>query len=147
MHLRKSLLAALLAVSLLHISLPVQADDDGGSHHVKHVLLISVDGLHALDLSNYVATHSNSTLAYLSHHGVTYTNAATSQPSEDVYKRQSLYYSILNRPVIAWAYSRSYCGFPWYLGGSTGAPRSKSRIRAVSTSGVQPLANFSLASW
>ena len=83
MHLTKSVLAALLAASLLPLSLPAHADDhDGGRRHVRHVLLISVDGLHALDLSNYVATHSNSTLAYLSHHGVTYTNAATSQPSD-----------------------------------------------------------------
>ena len=42
----------------------------GGSleqeHPVRHVLLISVDGLHALDLSNYVNSHPNSTLAELS---------------------------------------------------------------------------------
>ncbi len=51
-------------------------------HHVKHVLLISVDGLHALDLSNYVAAHPDSTLADLSRHGVTYTNNSTSSPSD-----------------------------------------------------------------
>ena len=49
---------------------------------VKHVLLISVDGLHALDLANYVASHPSSTLAGLSGHGITYTNASTSQPSD-----------------------------------------------------------------
>jgi hypothetical protein len=62
------------------------ADSDDGliksSHQVKHVLLISVDGLHALDLSNYVATHPDSTLADLSRHGVTYTNTSTSSPSD-----------------------------------------------------------------
>lgn len=52
------------------------------AHHVKHVLLISVDGLHALDLSTYVATHPDSTLADLSRHGVTYTNNSTSSPSD-----------------------------------------------------------------
>ena len=51
-------------------------------HPVRHVLLISVDGLHALDLSNYVATHPGSTLAALSQHGVTYSNNATSTPSD-----------------------------------------------------------------
>lgn len=49
---------------------------------VKHVLLISVDGLHAVDLTNYVATHPDSTLAQLSKHGVTYTNNSTSIPSD-----------------------------------------------------------------
>ena len=48
----------------------------------RHVLLISVDGLHALDLSNYVATHGDSTLAALSRHGVTYTNNSSSTPSD-----------------------------------------------------------------
>jgi Type I phosphodiesterase / nucleotide pyrophosphatase len=52
------------------------------NHHVKRVLLISVDGLHALDLANYVNSHPQSTLAELSEHGVTYTNAATSSPSD-----------------------------------------------------------------
>jgi len=48
------------------------------SHEIKHVLLISVDGLHALDLSNFVATHADSTLAELGRHGVTYSNNSTS---------------------------------------------------------------------
>jgi hypothetical protein len=51
-------------------------------HHVKHVLLISVDGLHALDLTNYVATHGDSTLSALSRQGITYTNNSASTPSD-----------------------------------------------------------------
>jgi hypothetical protein len=54
-------------------------------HHegrIKHVLLISVDGLHALDLRRYVATHPTSTLAGLSRHGVTFSNVSTSKPSD-----------------------------------------------------------------
>jgi hypothetical protein len=70
----------------LAAALPAYADsDDGlmGSHHqIKHVLLISVDGLHALDLSNFVASHPDSNLAELSRHGVTYTNNSTSSPSD-----------------------------------------------------------------
>ena len=50
--------------------------------HVKHVLLISVDGFHALDLANYVNSHADSNLAALSRHGVTYTNNSTSSPSD-----------------------------------------------------------------
>ncbi|HXY75391.1 MAG TPA: alkaline phosphatase family protein [Steroidobacteraceae bacterium] len=75
------------AVSLLLLSaLPAaSAWNEGGGisgEEVKHVLLISVDGLHALDLTNYVASHPHSTLAALSKHGVTYTNASTSTPSD-----------------------------------------------------------------
>jgi hypothetical protein len=68
------------------LGLQAHADSDGGllaSHRqIKHVLLVSVDGLHALDLSNYVASHPDSSLAELSRHGVTYTNNATSSPSD-----------------------------------------------------------------
>ena len=71
-------------VALLLLSLPAHAQKKNAltSHQVQHVLLISVDGLHALDLANYVASHQDSTLAFLSNQGITYTNAATSQPSD-----------------------------------------------------------------
>ena len=49
---------------------------------IKHVLLISVDGMHQSDLDWYVANHPNSTLAKLIHSGSEYTNAATSNPSD-----------------------------------------------------------------
>src|SRR5215472_1002856 len=47
-----------------------------------HVLLISVDGLHALDVTRYVHDHPRSALAELSGHGVTYTNARTPANSD-----------------------------------------------------------------
>jgi Type I phosphodiesterase / nucleotide pyrophosphatase len=74
------------AAAMLVAGSAVYADSDDGilgtSHEIKHVLLISVDGLHALDLANFVATHPDSNLAALSRHGVTYTNNATSSPSD-----------------------------------------------------------------
>ncbi|WP_036259495.1 alkaline phosphatase family protein [Methylocapsa aurea] len=48
----------------------------------NRVLLISVDGLHAVDLRNYVASHPNGALAALSNHGLTYAYASTSAPSD-----------------------------------------------------------------
>src|ERR1700693_1000728 len=61
---------------------PQQSDSSKSSVNVQHVLLISVDGLHALDLANYVNSHQDSTLAALSRNGITYTNASTSSPSD-----------------------------------------------------------------
>jgi hypothetical protein len=58
------------------------ADELGKHREIKHVLLISVDGLHALDVANYVASHSNSALAELASHGVTYSNANTPANSD-----------------------------------------------------------------
>jgi len=71
-----------LLLIFLSISATSQAQDSNSRHAVKHVLLISVDGMHALDLTNYVSSHPQSTLAQLSSHGVTFDNAATSQPSD-----------------------------------------------------------------
>jgi predicted AlkP superfamily pyrophosphatase or phosphodiesterase len=63
-------------------SSPARANDElGDGHQIKHVLLISVDGLHALD-ANYVAAHPNSALAELSGHGITYSNARTPANSD-----------------------------------------------------------------
>jgi hypothetical protein len=45
-------------------------------------VLISVDGLHGVDLTRYVAHHPTSTLARLSHHGTTYVNGTTAKPSD-----------------------------------------------------------------
>jgi len=81
-----------LAVGLIGTTIPVpaQANDELTSGKIRHVLLISVDGFHALDLSNYVASHPNSTFAALSKHGFTYTNASASAPSDSFPGLQAL---------------------------------------------------------
>ncbi|MFF1725580.1 alkaline phosphatase family protein [Streptomyces sviceus] len=63
----------------------VQPPAFAASHHqahAKHVLLISVDGLHQSDLAWYVAQHPNSALARLVGGGVEYTHARTTTPSD-----------------------------------------------------------------
>jgi hypothetical protein len=49
---------------------------------VKHVLLISVDGMHQSDLDWYAAHHPNSELAKLAKGGAEFTNNHTSDPSD-----------------------------------------------------------------
>src|SRR5258708_1702479 len=44
---------------------------------IQHVLLISVDGLHSLDVARFVESHPNSAMAELAKHGITYSNAST----------------------------------------------------------------------
>jgi hypothetical protein len=53
-------------------------------HHqgIKHVLLISVDGLHQQDLSWFVRNFPDSALARLARHGLDYTRAMTPFPSD-----------------------------------------------------------------
>ncbi len=75
----KRISAIAMGVALLGgtFVLRAAADELGKGREIKHVLLISVDGLHALDVANYVASHPNSALAELAEHGVTYSNART----------------------------------------------------------------------
>jgi len=81
----KKLLAAALSLGLIGASVPVPIsanDGHGSGSSYKHVLLISIDGMHALDLENYVTQHPSSTLAKLSQNGVTFDNTSTSLPSD-----------------------------------------------------------------
>ena len=73
--------AALLGAAALSLIAPaVQAS--AAAAPVEHVLLISVDGMHAIDLQTYVAAHKDSTLASLVGNGVIYANASTTRPSD-----------------------------------------------------------------
>jgi predicted AlkP superfamily pyrophosphatase or phosphodiesterase len=83
--LKQRLLAVALSFGLIGATLAVPArgnDGLGEGQKIKHVLLISVDGLHGLDVANYVANNPNSALAELTGHGVTYSNARTPANSD-----------------------------------------------------------------
>lgn len=49
---------------------------------VKHVLLLSIDGFHALDLTRFITTHPSSALGRLAARGTSFLNASTSKPSD-----------------------------------------------------------------
>jgi Type I phosphodiesterase / nucleotide pyrophosphatase len=71
-----------ISLALLCTAFVFAKDTDHPSGAVSHVLLISVDGLHALDVANYVAANPKSALAELSRHGITYSNANTPANSD-----------------------------------------------------------------
>jgi hypothetical protein len=71
--------AAILSGALIA---PAAAADPSHEDGVRHVLLLSVDGLHQADLTWYVAHRPTSALAALVHRGVDFTNASTPVPSD-----------------------------------------------------------------
>jgi hypothetical protein len=73
--------ASTLGLALLAPSL-ARADNDDRGEGIKHVLLLSVDGMHEVDLQRYVGSHAKSNFARLLSHGVHFTNAHTSRPSD-----------------------------------------------------------------
>jgi len=77
----KFLLQALTAAAIA-AALPIAAQADRGDLKHEHVLLISIDGMHAADYQ-YCASHGTCpTLARLGAHGVNYTRTSTSRPSD-----------------------------------------------------------------
>ena len=74
------LAAAVLAVAL--IAPAAAAADPFHEDNARHVLLLSVDGLHQADLSWYVRQHPTSALAALVARGVDFTHASTPVPSD-----------------------------------------------------------------
>ncbi|MFE9877600.1 alkaline phosphatase family protein [Streptomyces sp. NPDC005784] len=77
--------ALLTATGVLAGTMVAQPSAFAASHRralARHVLLISVDGLHQSDLAWYVARHPESALARLVGGGVEYTHAKTTTPSD-----------------------------------------------------------------
>jgi hypothetical protein len=78
--------AAIAAATLAYGVTVAQADDDirhsQAGHGYKHVLLVSVDGMHSIDLRRWIESHPNGNFAKLAHNGVVYPNAYTTAPSD-----------------------------------------------------------------
>lgn len=81
---KQKLLALALSAGLIGSALPTpaRANDELNRGQIKHVLLLSIDGLHSLDVANYVANHPESALGELADHAVTYSNARTPANSD-----------------------------------------------------------------
>jgi predicted AlkP superfamily pyrophosphatase or phosphodiesterase len=78
---RGQLLLAFLLVSHCGDTFAADTPQRKAPRPAERVLLLSIDGMHGLDLSNYIRSRPDSALARLSKHGVTYTNAHSSLPS------------------------------------------------------------------
>jgi len=81
----KRLAACVLFVFLCSASAPDRVNaqaEERVPKLAKHVLLLSVDGLHAIDLANCIAAETCPNLAELEDSGVLYSNASSSKPSD-----------------------------------------------------------------
>jgi hypothetical protein len=72
----------LFAVSNIHAGPKDSRGGDDGRGRMRHVLLISIDGMHAVDYKNCVASNTCPHLAELGETGVNYTRTSTSRPSD-----------------------------------------------------------------
>ncbi len=72
--------ASLFARAQIPEQHPVPLIHTPANHPAEHVLIVTVDGMHAVDLANWVGLHPQSVLAGLSRRGVSYTNAHVPWP-------------------------------------------------------------------
>jgi Type I phosphodiesterase / nucleotide pyrophosphatase len=77
-------LAAILGAAFLFAASapPVSAQELNDRNGTRHVLLISIDGMHAVDYENCVTSKTCPHLAALGKTGVNYTRTTTSRPSD-----------------------------------------------------------------
>jgi hypothetical protein len=68
----------------LAATLLVNAVAFGDDHKIRRVLVISIDGMHALDMALWVKNHPTSALGQLSAQGINYTNASSTKPSDSI---------------------------------------------------------------
>ncbi len=59
-----------------------ERESENGPAKASHVLLLSVDGMHEIDLRLWIKNHPNGALAALAKRGITYSNAMTTAPSD-----------------------------------------------------------------
>jgi hypothetical protein len=130
-----------LACSTISVALAQHSEDLGGRNGIRHVLLISIDGMHALDFLNCTQGLSGVNsgqpycphLAQLAQHGVNYLAATTSKPSDSFPGLMAIVSGGSPRTVGAFydvAYDRSLDG-PALATGNGNAPSG-------CTAGTQP---------
>ncbi|HEX8837372.1 MAG TPA: alkaline phosphatase family protein [Candidatus Acidoferrum sp.] len=81
---KQRIAAIALSLGLIGPTVPpaARANEGSGLGNTKHVLLISIDGMHAADYENCVASKTCPHLAALGTTGVHYTRTTTSRPSD-----------------------------------------------------------------
>jgi hypothetical protein len=83
--LQNKVLSATTALALAALPLtthPAAAATPAVTSDYEHVLLISVDGMHAVDLANWIQNNPNSNFAKLASTGIIYPNTFTTAPSD-----------------------------------------------------------------
>jgi hypothetical protein len=81
MHPPRKTLALALGFSMA-LSVAAHADESEGVEKSRHVLLLSIDGMHAVDFQNCIAANTCPNMAELAKNGVNYRRTSTSKPSD-----------------------------------------------------------------
>src|SRR5260370_10333221 len=91
----------------------LRADEDT---HVRHVLVISVDGMHSLDLALWAKNNPGSALGKLYVQGLRYTNASTTKPSDSIPSTAGIFTGA--SPAVGGMYYDDAYNRAWFPAGS-----------------------------
>ena len=70
------------AIPALSLAITLSVTASAADLNNDHVLLISIDGMHALDYENCVNNNTCPNMASLGKYGITYTRTSTSKPPD-----------------------------------------------------------------
>ena len=119
---RKIAVSALLSLAAAAwFTGPVYADDQ----KIRRVLVISIDGMHALDLALWVKNNPNSALGQIAARGMNYTNASTMKPSDSIPSTAGIFTG--GTPAVTGMYYDDAYNRAWFAPANTnctGAPGS-----------------------
>lgn len=135
------LLQSLLAIAALG---GVTLASDKKKTVYKHVVAISIDGLHSSDVPKYLALRPKSTIAELLETGYEFTDAYTSAPSDSFPGVMNLFSGASPRTHGVWyddTYDRKFW-LPFSTTGTNcqGSPGAEGKLRAVDS--LRMLANY-----
>jgi len=90
--------------------------------NIRHVMVISIDGMHSLDLALWVKNNPASALGNLYAQGMKYTNASTTKPSDSIPSTVGIFTG--GSPAVGGMYYDDAYNRAWFPPGSncTGAP-------------------------
>jgi hypothetical protein len=118
----------------------------GDDKKVRRVIVISLDGMHSLDLALWTKNHPTSALAQLSARGMNYTNASTTKPSDSIPGTVGMFTG--GSPAVAGMYYDDAWHRGWFAPSNTtctGAPgtvvdlKQGINLNLDGTGGVDPL--------
>ena len=111
----------------------------GDDKKVRRVIVISLDGMHSLDLALWTKNHPMSALAQLSARGMNYTNASTTKPSDSIPGTVGMFTG--GSPAVAGMYYDDAWHRGWFAPSNTtctGAPGTVVDFRAPLNSLEKP---------
>jgi hypothetical protein len=111
----KRIVGFTLLLNALAISTTAVYADGGegqGDNKVRHVLVLSIDGMHSLDFDLWVKSNPSSAIAQLAARGLNFTNASTTKPSDSIPSTAAIFSG--GTPAVTGMYYDDAYNRGWY---------------------------------